>query len=149
MADLHHLKNIALLAELKLPPDTTLSGLRVPRTCTHYVRNFHVHVDESGRFTLPRRWVSPEPSENIFVLIPKARFILAVPLTALLSNENLSRQELSGGAVVRLRTANRLVIPKGLREQANISWSVILMGAFDRFELWSSDRWDEAALPKA
>ncbi len=38
---------------------------------------------------------------------------------------------------------DRILIPKSLREYANLTKEIVLVGNLDRFEIWSRDIWDE------
>jgi len=37
---------------------------------------------------------------------------------------------------------DRILIPKSLREYANLEKEIVLVGNLDRFEIWARDQWD-------
>jgi MraZ protein len=38
---------------------------------------------------------------------------------------------------------DRILIPKSLRQYANLEKEIVLVGNLDHFEIWSADRWDK------
>jgi len=38
---------------------------------------------------------------------------------------------------------DRILLPKSLREYANLEKEIVLVGNLDRFEIWARDRWDK------
>ena len=38
---------------------------------------------------------------------------------------------------------DRILLPKSLREYANLQKDIVLVGNLDRFEIWARDQWDK------
>ena len=60
---------------------------------------------------------------------------------------NLARVWASGSAEVEIDKSGRMPIPPHLREFAQLGGEVLVLGAFDRVELWSPPVWDDRVRP--
>lgn len=52
---------------------------------------------------------------------------------------------LAGAAMVEVDKQGRILIPSGLREFAGLEKDAVLIGVASRVEIWSKDRWENAA----
>lgn len=120
----------------------------------------HSHtIDEKGRLTLPARWreqlgprvVVTRGMEPCLFVFPEAKFetflneINTVGLTAA-DARGLSRFFSSKATDDELDKQGRVSLPLNLREFAHLNGEVMVVGAFDRIELWSPAQytlWDE------
>ena len=60
---------------------------------------------------------------------------------------NLARVWASGSAEVEIDKSGRMPIPPHLRDFAQLSGEVLVLGAIDRVELWSPPVWEEKVRP--
>ena len=58
-------------------------------------------------------------------------------------SRNFTRFLLSGANTLEFDKQGRIIIPSYLKEYANFSKEVVLVGVLNRVELWSSDAWDK------
>lgn len=57
------------------------------------------------------------------------------------SVQAFKRFYLSAAQVVELDSANRILIPKALKEYAHLKDQIVIIGMGEKFEIWSSDIW--------
>jgi MraZ protein len=121
-------------------------------------------VDEKRRLQIPSKW---RPSEEDFqftlILWPKSgakqEYILALPpepLQALVEKlksmpysdpkaDSLRRLLGRNSDQVTLDKAGRICLPDGMARGAGIDRQAVLIGSWDRFEIWSPDRYETAS----
>ena len=58
-------------------------------------------------------------------------------------SRNFTRFLLSGANTLEFDKQGRIIIPSYLKEYANFSKEVVLVGVLNRVELWSCDAWDK------
>ncbi len=58
-------------------------------------------------------------------------------------NRNFARLFQNGATPVTLDNQNRVLIPKRLLEQGEIKSDLILIGSYDRIELWSKEKYEK------
>jgi MraZ protein len=113
-------------------------------------------VDDKGRLAIPTRlraqlaaggqvsaWMDGcaalHPTDEWLKLTTQVE---ALPFTDIRSRQ--LRRLLYGAAYeIRLDRQGRFVLPTKLRELAGIGTEVVLVGAGNRIELWSPERWSE------
>ncbi|QQS31246.1 MAG: division/cell wall cluster transcriptional repressor MraZ [Sphingobacteriales bacterium] len=117
-------------------------------------------IDLKGRLVMPVRFTKQMPAENNtgFVVnrgIEKCLTLYTFPewerVTKELEDLNFYnteqirfvRQFFRGANEVMLDSNNRLLLPKRLLDYAEIESDVILLGYFNRIEIWSSKIYDE------
>ncbi|MCC7162867.1 MAG: division/cell wall cluster transcriptional repressor MraZ [Anaerolineae bacterium] len=117
------------------------------------------NLDDKGRLTLPARWreelgqhvVVTRGMETCLMVFPAAKFetflheINTVGMTAA-DARGLSRFFSSKATDDELDKQGRVSLPLNLREFAHLNGEVMVVGAFDRIELWSPAQytlWDE------
>jgi len=118
-------------------------------------------VDSKGRFLFPAVLLRQLPEEQ------RQEFVINVGLDNCLTifplpvweaelrkiyaknqyvekNRAFARKFQSGAMPVSLDANNRLLIPKRLMDQAAIGADVVLLGAYDRIELWGREQFEAA-----
>ena len=58
-------------------------------------------------------------------------------------SRNFTRFLLSGANTLEFDKQGRIIIPSYLKEYANFTKEVVLVGVLNRVELWSQDAWDK------
>jgi len=118
-------------------------------------------VDEKRRVQIPSKW---RPLEEDFqftlILWPKSgakqEYILALPpepLSALVEKlkampysdpkaDSLRRLLGKNSDQATLDKAGRIVLPEAMAKGAGIERQAVLIGSWDRFEIWSPERYD-------
>ena len=72
------------------------------------------------------------------------RYLSSLPMTNR-DARKFTRYILGNAATCEFDKQGRVLIPQKLREAAGITTDVVLAGTGDRFEIWSPERWAEAA----
>ena len=118
-------------------------------------------LDDKGRFAMPaslrETFAVPNHSElkkAVLVKSQQERCLWLFPLPNWYALLELQRQRLneresrlfmhyvvSDVAEVEIDRASRVLIPRKLREHASIGEDFILVGMYDRLEVWGSDTW--------
>jgi MraZ protein len=118
-------------------------------------------VDEKRRLQIPSKW-RPKTEDFQFTILlwPSAAihhdFLLAMPpqpLDALMEKfkgmryadagaESLRRFLSRSSDQVTLDKAGRICLPDGLAKGAGIEKEAVLIGSWDRFEIWSPERYE-------
>lgn len=126
-----------------------------------FAGEFPCKLDEKGRFAVPaslrERFAlpnNPEIKKAVLVKSQQECCLWLFPLEywyALLEyqRQHLSEREsrlfmhymVSEVIEAELDRASRLLIPRKLREHANIGEDITLVGLYDRLEIWSSALW--------
>lgn len=111
-------------------------------------------VDDKGRLAVPVRFRAELAQggqvskwiDGCVALHPRAEWealatqIAALPFTD--ANARTLRRHLFGSAFeVKLDGQGRFVLPPPLREAAGLESEVVVVGALNRLELWSPERW--------
>jgi MraZ protein len=126
----------------------------------YYNAEYKHGVDEKRRVQIPAKWRPTEPgTELTLVLWPKARegaclrVLLPQQMAKLMQDVNalpnsdtnkvvLKRFIGSGSVQVALDKAGRICLPEKMAKDAGIDKEAMLVGLLDRYEIWSSERWD-------
>ncbi|MEI6393465.1 MAG: hypothetical protein WCT12_20460 [Verrucomicrobiota bacterium] len=125
-----------------------------------YYNSLYRHgVDEKRRVQIPAKWRPEEPgTEFTLVLWPKGNegpFLRVLPPKQMaklmqdidaMPNGNSSKgilKRVIGSESVQapLDKAGRICLPDGMAKAAGIGDKVVLVGALDRFEIWSPERY--------
>jgi len=123
-------------------------------------RGRHQHVlDEKGRLNIPSRFreVIAQEHEGQLVVTNLPHCLVAYTpeqwdliesRTSRLSNvksnvQSFLRYFYSGATECELDRQGRILIPPLLRDAVNLDKQVVVVGMFNRIEIWSQDRWDE------
>jgi MraZ protein len=127
---------------------------------TYYNSLYRHGVDEKRRVQIPAKWRPLEPgTELTLILWPKAkegpclrvlppqqmaklvRDVDAMPNTD--SNKGVLKRFIgSGSEQVTLDKTGRICLPEKMAADAGIGSKAVLVGLLDRFEIWSSERYE-------
>jgi len=123
-----------------------------------FTGEYHHSLDDKNRLTIPSRLRQQADSEDQFVITPgldKALFLyplsewkrLGERLRSLSSLHSDARAFLrlffSGAHPVQPDVQGRIILPQALKEIAEIKDKIIIIGAFNKMEIWSEERWNE------
>jgi len=113
-------------------------------------------IDEKGRMTIPARfrdimengaYITRGFDENLVVWTAPAFEMIYQRINQLSITDPLARQLrrliFSHADRVEVDKAGRILIPIFLRESMQLGSSVMVVGAGETFEIWSTDRWAE------
>ncbi len=119
-----------------------------------FIGEFKHSVDDKGRLAIPSKFrkglgkgaiVTRGLDSCLFVYPVKEWKALAEKLAALPfsqgRNRKMQRFFLAGASDVEADAQGRVVLPEYLRTYAGISKEVIVVGLFDRVEIWDVDAW--------
>jgi MraZ protein len=119
-----------------------------------FIGEFQHSVDDKGRLAIPRKFrkdlqkgaiVTRGLDSCLFVYPLKQWKTLAEKLAALPfsqgRNRKMQRFFLAGATDVEADAQGRVIIPEYLRKYASLSKEVIVVGLFDRVEIWDVDAW--------
>jgi MraZ protein len=126
-----------------------------------FAGEFPCKLDEKGRFAVPAslrdRFAvpgSPEVKKAVLVKSQQERCLWLFPLPHWYELLEVQRQRLTEHesrlfmhymvadvVEVEIDRASRVLIPRKLREDNDIGEEVILVGMYDRLEVWSSSTW--------
>jgi MraZ protein len=127
---------------------------------TYYNSLFRHGVDEKRRVQIPAKWRPLKPgTELTMILWPKAKegpclrvlppqqMAKLVQYVDTLANSDSNKVVLkrfigSESVQVTLDKVGRICLPEKMATDAGISGEAVLVGLLDRFEIWSSERWD-------
>lgn len=121
-----------------------------------FIGEYSVTLDEKGRVGVPTKFrgelgagaVVTRGLDTSLFLFPLsawdqlAQKIAALPLGSSNSRQ-FSRFMLSGAMDVSLDTQGRFVIPPYLRAFAGLEREAVLVGVYNRLEIWSTAAWNE------
>lgn len=121
-----------------------------------FIGEYHHNIDDKGRLATPVKFrgdlakgaVVTRGLDNSLFLLPLEEWgKLADKLGSLPLGQSNSRAfarlMLAGAMDVSLDKQGRFVIPDYLREYANLSKKVVIVGVNTRLELWDAHAWDE------
>jgi transcriptional regulator MraZ len=113
-------------------------------------------LDPKGRLAIPAKFraalgdgavVTPGLDGCLTVYPKKEWEKLAEKLAALPINEpnarSFSRQIFSGAADIESDKQNRILLPLRLRQYANLTGSALVVGNYNRIEIWNKEAWRE------
>jgi MraZ protein len=121
-----------------------------------FLGEFSHNLDEKGRLTIPAKFrdelagglVVTRGIDRCLAVYPRqgwdelAERIAQLPLTQR-NARNFSRLMFSGAADFIPDRQGRVLIPQGLREYAGLDSEAIVIGLYDRLEIWNPDFWAE------
>jgi MraZ protein len=126
-----------------------------------FAGEFHAHAEDGGRFRLPPIFLMafPPPEDAVgrqVVLLrsvdrcvwlyqPQGWEAKLAATRQLLDDEQsrlLMHYVVAESALAQIDAYGRLALPKPMREYAEITTEVILIGLYERIEVWSPARWE-------
>jgi MraZ protein len=126
-----------------------------------FAGEFPCKLDDKGRFAVPASLrerfalpANPEVKKAVLVKSQQERCLWLFPLQHWYELLEVQRQRLteresrlfmhymvSDVIEVDIDRSSRVLIPRKLREDAGIGEDVVLVGMYDRLEVWSSNTW--------
>ena len=123
-----------------------------------FMSEYNHTVDTKGRLIIPSKFreqlgdefvVSKGMDGCLFVYANEDWTAFEEKLTALpLINKEarqFARFFLSGAAQVEVDKQGRILLPQNLRDFAELTKDVVLVGVGSRIEIWSKDKWDNVS----
>lgn len=120
-----------------------------------FIGEYHHQIDEKGRIAVPTKFrndlkhgavVTRGLDSSLFLLPMEEWGKLANKLADLplgqANSRAFSRLFLAGAMDVNLDKQGRFVIPEYLRNYADLSKKVVIVGVNTRLELWDIDKWE-------
>lgn len=115
----------------------------------------HYQMDPKGRLSLPAKFRDAF-SEGVYMTLGQDGCLWAFPRSTWdQASETVQGRDFSepnsrayarfffGSAErVDMDTQGRLVVPRKLRDTAHLAREVVVIGVFDRLEIWARDVWD-------
>ncbi len=121
-----------------------------------FAGSFLHSIDSKGRLTIPARFASYfggfyvvtrglQGCLWVFTDQEWARVVQKLGPDSLVDSKGLALQRYFLGSATEgtLDGQSRIAIPQMLRDYAALKREVVVVGAGNRLELWSKDRWDE------
>ena len=126
-----------------------------------YAGTFRHSVDSKHRVTVPARWRQGEDDQFYLMPSPDGTFLYALPPTefekvygALNSDPRIPATDRRRFARLFFSQAQhcvvdrqgRLLLPDEFCKQAALESDLVLVGTYDRFEIWSPARWERTRI---
>ncbi|MBI3627289.1 MAG: division/cell wall cluster transcriptional repressor MraZ [Candidatus Sungbacteria bacterium] len=121
-----------------------------------FIGEYRHAMDEKGRVAIPAKFrkllqqgvVVTRGIEHHLYLYPSEVWShLAEKLSRLPINQSnsraLSRHMLGGAIEAEIDSQGRILIPEYLRQHAGIGNQAVMVGLYDRVEIWAYERWQE------
>lgn len=121
-----------------------------------FIGEYQHTVDAKGRMAIPAKFrtklkkgaVVTKGLDHCLVVYPEKDWMeLATKLSQLpITQSNtraFSRLMLAGAMDVDLDKQGRMVVPEYLRDYATVGKKVVVVGLFNRLEIWSKESWDK------
>ena len=119
-----------------------------------FLGEFSHNLDDKGRLTIPAKFrdelagglVITRGIDRCLAVYPRqgwdalAERIAQLPLTQR-DARNFSRLMFSGAADFIPDRQGRVLIPQGLREYAGLDSEAVIIGLYDRLEIWNPELW--------
>lgn len=125
-----------------------------------FIGEYKHTIDEKGRIAIPAKlryskvgedeyWVATKGFDHCLFVYPKEEWERIVSML----NERLSFAKREDRSFLRMFVSpateqavdkqGRIAIPQSLREYAEINRDVVILGAINRIEIWSEEKWNE------
>ena len=121
-------------------------------------------MDSKHRVTIPSRWrrgeldqfyLMPSPTNNYLYALPPSEFekvnekLNSDPRISASDRRQFARFYFSRALHCVIDRQGRLLLPDEFCRLGGLEADVLLVGAFDRFEIWAPERWERASLDEA
>ena len=121
-------------------------------------------MDAKHRVTIPSRWrhgeqdqfyLMPSPTNNYLYALPPVEFqkvnekLNNDPRISASDRRQFARYYFSRALHCVIDRQGRLLLPDEFCRLASLEGDVLLVGTFDRFEIWAPDRWERAAVDES
>jgi len=119
-----------------------------------FIGEFRHNLDNKGRVAIPAKFrqklsngaVITRGLDGCLTLYPQKEWlVLAEKLSTLpivkANSRAFNRFMLSGAMDVNVDKQGRVVIPEYLRQYADLKKQTVIVGLFDKLEVWSEDQW--------
>lgn len=121
-------------------------------------------MDAKHRVTIPSRWrdseqdqfyLMPSPTNNYLYALPPAEFqkinenLNNDPRISAADRRQFARYYFSRAQHCVIDRQGRLLLSDEFCRLAGLESDVLLVGTFDRFEVWAPERWDRATQDEA
>ncbi|MBI4121657.1 MAG: division/cell wall cluster transcriptional repressor MraZ [Candidatus Ryanbacteria bacterium] len=117
----------------------------------------YIHtLDSKKRLAIPARFrkefgsvaiLTRGPDHSLFLYSAKAWDVIAEKLSKLpvgqADTRNFVRFTLASASEQEFDGLGRILIPERLKEYAGLVGRAVIVGVYDRVEIWSEDRWTE------
>lgn len=121
-----------------------------------FIGEYKYVIDDKKRLAVPAKFrtglgnkavVTKGLDNSLFLYSKKEWQVLAEKLSNLPFSQSdaraFARLMLAGAMEVNIDKAGRILIPDYLKEYAGLKKESVVIGLFNRIEIWSKDRWDE------
>lgn len=121
-----------------------------------FIGEYQHNIDEKGRLAVPAKFrailakgtVVTMEVDNCLSLYSKNEWkkyadkIAALP-TSKANARAFARLKLGSAMDVDIDKQGRMLIPEYLRKSAEISKKVVIIGLYNRLEIWAQEKWDQ------
>ncbi len=121
-----------------------------------FIGEYQHNLDEKGRLSVPKKFratlrsgvVLTKGLDNCLFLYTKVEWkklaekIASLPFSQA-NSRAFARLMLAGAMDLSLDKQGRITIPDYLRNFANLKKEVVVVGLYNRLELWSKDKWEK------
>ena len=123
-----------------------------------YAGTFRHAMDGKHRVTIPARWrhggdeeqfyLMPSPDGTFLYALPPSEFqkvyetINSDPRIPAQDRRRFARHFFSQAQHCVVDRQGRLLLPDEFRRQAGLESELVLVGTYDRFEVWNPERWE-------
>ena len=116
-------------------------------------------MDNKHRVTIPSRWrrneqeqfyLMPSPDSTFLSALPPAQFqkvnddLMTNPKISPADRRRFARHFFSQAQDCIIDRQGRLLLPDSFCQLVGLENELLLVGAFDRFEVWNPNRWNDA-----
>ncbi len=121
-------------------------------------------MDVKHRVTIPSRWrqseqdqfyLMPSPTNDYLYALPPGEFQMineklnSDPRISAADRRQFARYYFSRAIHCIIDRQGRLLLPEEFCRLAGLVSDVLLIGTFDRFEVWAPERWDRASVEES